>query len=164
MIYTSAIYATADNSMVTGTDAEGATETVPADYTVFRCPDDGPVGFVNNGGTIQPYVEPVPPAVTTTPTLFAMGQIKTEDGDISSVAISSALAGAFLFGVGEIWVFLTDEQPDTNYIVLAYDANHVRAYVNDDDKQTGFFIIRCTDFTDNPANPPSLNFEVKRVI
>lgn len=55
MIYTSAIYANPDHTQVTGTDANGNTETVPVDYTVFRCPDDGPIGFVNNGGVIAPY-------------------------------------------------------------------------------------------------------------
>lgn len=60
MIYISAIYATADESMVTGTDANGNTETVPANFTLFRQPDDGPIGFVNNGGVISPYVAPVP--------------------------------------------------------------------------------------------------------
>ena len=60
MIYVSATYANADQTMVTGTDADGNTETVPADFTLFRQPEHGPVGFVANGGTIQPYVEPQP--------------------------------------------------------------------------------------------------------
>ena len=58
MIYTSAIYATADESMVTGTDENGATETVAADHVLFRQPDDGPVGFVSSGGVIGAYVAP----------------------------------------------------------------------------------------------------------
>lgn len=99
-----------------------------------------------------------------TPSLIAMGQVKLADGDISQVSISAALAGAFLFGEGEIWCFFVNEQPDTDYIVLAYDSNTVRAYVDDADKATGYFIIRVTDFDGNPANPASLNFEVKRVI
>lgn len=67
MIYVSAIYATADESMVTGTDENGANETVPANYTVFRCPDDGPAGFVNNGGVIADYVPPPAPEPPTSP-------------------------------------------------------------------------------------------------
>lgn len=64
MIYVSAIYADEGHTMVTGTDANGATETVLADHTVFRCPDDGPVGFVNNGGVIAAYVAPPEPPPT----------------------------------------------------------------------------------------------------
>jgi hypothetical protein len=98
------------------------------------------------------------------PTLVAMGQVKIADGDITNVNISASLAGAFLFGEGEIWCFFATPQPDTDYIVLAYDSNTVRAYVEDDDKATEYFIIRVTDFSDVPTNPASLNFEVKRVI
>jgi hypothetical protein len=61
MIYTRARWADEAHTMVIGTDANGNTETVPADYTIFRCPDDGPIGFVNNGGVIEPYEAPVTP-------------------------------------------------------------------------------------------------------
>lgn len=105
-----------------------------------------------------------PPPAPRIPTLVAMGQVKTADGDITSIAISTELAGAFVFATGEIWCFFVDEQPDTEYIVLAYDANSVRAYVEDEDKYTSHFIIRCTDFVGAPMNPPTLNFEVKRVV
>lgn len=110
-----------------------------------------------------PPVDPVP--VQVRPYLLAMGQIKTDGTDVVSVAISASLAGAFLFGAGEIWCFFLEPQPDENYIVLAYDSNSVRAYVNDEDKFTDYFIIRTTDFSDPPVptNPLSLNFEVKRV-
>lgn len=75
MIYVSAIYADEGHTMVTGTDANGASETVPSDHTVFRCPDDGPVGFVNNGGTIAPYQAPQPPDTQTCPTCGGSGQV-----------------------------------------------------------------------------------------
>ncbi len=55
MIYTSARWADEAHTMVIGWDAEGNSETVPADHTIFRCPDDGPIGFVNNGRVIEPY-------------------------------------------------------------------------------------------------------------
>ena len=93
-----------------------------------------------------------------------MGQVKTDGYDITSVAISAELAGAFIGSEGEIWCFFVNEQPDTEYMVLAYDANSVRAFVNDEDKETGYFVIRCMDFSGTPTNPPTLNFEVKRVI
>lgn len=110
-----------------------------------------------------PWVEPVT-VFPSTPALIAMGQMILTDGDVSSVTISAALAGAFMFDVGEFWVFFLDEQPDTNYMALAYDGGSVRAFVQDDEKATDHFVIRTTDFTGTPTNPPALNFEIKRVI
>lgn len=64
MIYVSARYLTpppyTETSMVEGTDADGNKETVPANHTLFRQPDDGPIGYINNGGVIAEYVAPVP--------------------------------------------------------------------------------------------------------
>jgi hypothetical protein len=75
MIYTSAIFANSEHTQVTGTDANGNTETVPHDHTLFRQPDDGPIGFVNNGGVIADYVAPTPPATQTCPTCSGSGQV-----------------------------------------------------------------------------------------
>lgn len=61
MIYTSAVYANAEHTQVTGTDEFGNTETVRYDYVLFRQPDDGPMGFVAKGGVIGPYVPPTAP-------------------------------------------------------------------------------------------------------
>ncbi len=58
MIYTSAIYANPEHTQVTGTDADGNTETVSHDHTLFRQPEHGPQGFLANGGVIADYVEP----------------------------------------------------------------------------------------------------------
>src|SRR5690606_17582777 len=58
MIYTSARFANAEHTLVTGTDADGDTETVPVDHTVFRLPEHGPQGFIAAGGVIEDYVEP----------------------------------------------------------------------------------------------------------
>jgi hypothetical protein len=100
----------------------------------------------------------------SSPALIAMGQMILTDGDVSSVTISAALAGAFMFDVGEFWVFFLEEQPDANYMALAYDGGSVRAFVPDDEKFTDHFVIRTDDFTGTPTNPPALNFEIKRVI
>lgn len=64
MIYTSARFANADHTLVTGTDADGNTETVAYDHTVFRLPEHGPLGFVANGGVIAAYVAPPEPPPT----------------------------------------------------------------------------------------------------
>lgn len=59
MIYLTAAYANADHTQVTGTDADGNSETVKWDYTLFRQDADGPLGFEAAGGDISEYVEPV---------------------------------------------------------------------------------------------------------
>lgn len=91
MIYVSAIYANSDHSMVTGTDANGATETVPANHTVFRQPEHGPAGFVNNGGTIQPYVAPPAPALTRLyKSTFIRRMMPAEADTLEGVLLSEA--------------------------------------------------------------------------
>ena len=118
MIYTSAIYATADGSMVTGTDAEGNSETVPADYTIFRLDNDGPVAFVRNGGTIQPYVapEPVPPQQILGP--ISAATLGIESGEVTGIETSLNFAVAFAIDVDKYWVLFSTPEPDTNYLVL----------------------------------------------
>lgn len=61
MIYTSARYANPEHTQVTGTDANGNTETVALDHKLFRQPDDGPQGFLKAGGKIGAYVAPEAP-------------------------------------------------------------------------------------------------------
>lgn len=76
MIYTSAIFANPEHTQVTGTGANGNTETVPHDHTLFRQPDDGPLGFLANGGVIADYVAPpAPPPTQTCPTCSGSGQV-----------------------------------------------------------------------------------------
>lgn len=60
MIYVSAVYANAERTLVTGTDADGISETVPYEFKVLRCPDEGPKGFERSGGVIADYVAPAP--------------------------------------------------------------------------------------------------------
>lgn len=61
MIYETARFADADHATVTGTDADGNTETVPIDFTLFRQPEHGPQGYLARGGTIADYAAPPEP-------------------------------------------------------------------------------------------------------
>lgn len=80
MIYIRARWADEAQTMVIGWDAEGNSETVPANHTLFRQPDDGPIGFVNNGGVIEPYEPPpAPPPVQTCPTCNGTGVIQEDE-------------------------------------------------------------------------------------
>lgn len=64
MIYATARYANVEHTQVTGTDANGNSETVPHDHKLFRQPDDGPLGFVAAGGVIAPFQAPPAPPKT----------------------------------------------------------------------------------------------------
>lgn len=118
MIYVSAIYAYADESMVTGTDAEGNSETVPADYTIFRLPDDGPVGFVNNGGTIQPYVTPEPVPVQQILGPISAASLSISGGEVLGIENAVNFGAAFMIDTDTYWVFFQTPEADTNYLVL----------------------------------------------
>jgi hypothetical protein len=85
MIYVSAQYADAGHETVTGTDANGATETAPAEHTVFRCPDDGPSGFIANGGVIEDYEAPPVPMPSLEPwQFFAMLDLSGKRADLDA--------------------------------------------------------------------------------
>lgn len=168
----SATYTAIDGRLDLSIEADlgNGTETLPYTYAPGETHGLGPQVAAwlsaNPDFPIGAYVPPPDPEpAPLRPYLLAMGQIKTDGTDVVSVAISASLAGAFLLGAGEVWCFFLEPQPDENYIVLAYDSNSVRAYVNDEDKFTDYFIIRTMDFSDPPipTNPLSLNFEVKRV-
>lgn len=118
MIYETARFANEANTMVIGTDALGNTETVPVDFTLFRQPEHGPVGFVNNGGVIGPYVAPEP-----TPEQQILGPISAatlgiESGEVTGIETSLNFAVAFAIDTDKYWVMFTTPEPDTNYLVL----------------------------------------------
>lgn len=56
MIYAFARFANSEHTFVTGTDADGNSETVPVDFVLFRQPEHGPQGFIAAGGVIAEYV------------------------------------------------------------------------------------------------------------
>lgn len=70
MIYVTARWADAQQTMVIGTAADGQTETVPVYHTLFRQPDDGPQGFLARGGVIETYIEPPAPIPDLEPWRF----------------------------------------------------------------------------------------------
>lgn len=93
MIYTTARYADASGALVIGTDANGNSETVPLDHALFRQPDDGPVGFVANGGIIQPYTAPEPGPYRLYKSTFIRRMKKDKDGDEAAI-MEQVLASA----------------------------------------------------------------------
>lgn len=95
MIYTSAIYANTDHTQVTGTDANGNTETVPANYTLFRQPEDGPLGFQAAGGVIEPYVAPDTSSAGANGAALEERQRKTAKDEAAALASAGDFKAAF---------------------------------------------------------------------
>lgn len=148
--------------------------TFAMDFPNRASPEGGAIEYTVGGyfvhalggePTSEDLIAYLDPPMPITPVLYAMGQIKLTGDltDVAEVSVSAKLAGAFMFDAGEFWVFLAEEQPDTNYLALAYDGGSVRAFIQDDEKFVDYFIIRTTDFAGVPTNPPALNFEVRRV-
>jgi len=123
MIYVSAIYATADESMVTGADAEGNSETVPADFSLFRQPDDGPLGYIANGGTIAPYVAPEPAPII--PHLNNGGLARFTGAAPASMLENIRMSGVTRVAKGRYRVTHTTAMPSDQYSVTpsVLDAN-----------------------------------------
>lgn len=160
MIYTSAIYANAEHTMVTGTDADGNTETVPSDYVIFRCPDDGPVGFVNNGGTIGPYVEPELVVTPPVPFIWGIGNFTISDYAIGGIELSVGFSAALYLDTGLYYLFFTETLPNTTYLAKAYDAS---ALVRVSEKGQDYIAITATDTGGNAVDPSEISVEIIRV-
>lgn len=121
------------------------------------------IGGEPSSDDIEAFLHPVFATSDPVPYLYATAQLTVADSDIASISITAKLAGAFRFDTGQYWVFFTDEQPDTNYMALAYDSGTVRAFVAEADKTTSYFVITTTDFTGTLADPDAINLEIKRV-
>ncbi len=116
----SCTFANADETQVLFTDNRGDTYTVPVEWPGrFREQENdggGVVGFLANGGVIGPYVEPEtveqPLALVTT----ACARLQVEDWDVTGIERSSGIAAGFVFD-DVLYAFLSEEQPDTEFIV-----------------------------------------------
>lgn len=160
MIYTSAIFANPEHTMVTGTDANGATETVPHDHTIFRCPDDGPVGFVNNGGVIADYVAPEPVVTPPTPFIWGIGNFTITPGDIAGIELSVGFSAAMYLDTGLYYLFFRETLPDTSYLAKAYDSS---ALARVSEKGQDYIAITATNTDGTPVDPSEISVEIIRV-
>lgn len=144
-------------------------DAIPEGYTTIEPPaaNEGHTVEWDGDNWAQVPVPPDPdpePYIPATPALIATAMIGMTEGVISSVSVSAALAGIMQFGVGEYWAFFTESQPDTDYMVLAYNGGTHLTGVATIDKAGTHFVIRATDFAGNPDDPDCVNVEVKRVI
>lgn len=160
MIYTSATYANADHTLVTGTDVNGGTETVPVDHAVFRCPDDGPAAFVRNGGTIADYVAPDPAPVAATPYIWGIGNFIIDSFEIGGIELSVGFSAALYLDTGLYYLFFTETLPDLSYLAKAYDAG---ALVRVSEKGQDYIAITATDTNGDPIDPSEISVEIIRV-
>lgn len=116
MIYTSACFANTEHTQVTGTDANGNTETVPHDYTLFRQPDDGPIGFVANGGVILPFVPYPIPAYRLYKSTLIRRLTETEAVALTALLKSSPVKMQMLWDASE---YLVSDDPLFDDLTMA---------------------------------------------
>lgn len=121
----SCTFANADETQVIFTDNRGDTYTVPVDWPGrFREAGNdggGVVGFLAGGGTIEAYVEPETPEAPLALTQIACARLQVDGWDVTEVGRSTGTVGAFVADTDLVWVFLSEEQPDTDYIVIPSD-------------------------------------------
>lgn len=162
MIYVSAIYANAEETMVTGTDADGDTETVPSDFTLFRQPDDGPVGFVNNGGVIAAYIPPEP--VPVPPHLNHGGLVRFTGLAPSLVLENIKMSGVTRVAKGRYRLTHEIPMPSEQYSVLAsvFDASPRNIRVTA--RTAGFAEVRVTDEAGVAQDASEITVKTERVI
>lgn len=161
MIYVSAVYADEVNTLVTGTDADGRTETVPADYIIFRCPDDGPIGFVNNGGIIGPYVAPEP--VVQPPHLNNGGLVRFSGGSPVEIQENIRLGVVTRISKGRWRAGLNEEIPSGFSAIPSYvDPNPRHVWVS---AMTSTYVeIRARDTAGAAADCQQVVVKVERVV
>ena len=160
MIYVSAVYANAEHTLVIGTDALGNTETVPADFTLFRQPEHGPVGFLANGGVIGDYVAPETPSAAPALYLWGVGQFGISPGEITGIETSVKFLAGLYLDVGLYYLYFSETLPDTSYLAKAYDAATV---VRVSEKGTDYIAVSATDAGGTPVDPSEISVEIIRV-
>lgn len=162
MIYTSAHYANAGHTLVTGTDEHGEFETVPFDFTLFRQPDDGPLGFVRNGGVIAEYVEPEP--IPVAPHLNGGGLVRFSGGSPSTVYEAIRMLSVTRVAKGRYRAYheapMPSDQYSSNASVLDASPRIARVTV-----RTPVYVeVRVTDLAGAAQDPTEVTIETQRVI
>lgn len=160
MIYASARFANAERTAVLGTDVNGNTETVPHDYTLFRQPDDGPIGFVNNGGVIAPYVEPPASAAPVQPHLYAAVAICIAASAISVIEQAAQLSSA-TYEDGWVMIGFSEPQDTSDYLIFAQTDLPVKI---EQFKSDGYFELVFSDpSTGVPVEPGRIDIQILKV-
>ncbi len=127
---TSAIYANAEHSLVTLTYADGTSATVAPDYPgPFRQPELSVAAVLAELGIPEPlpYVEPPTVEAPLALQQIACARLGVDGWDVTGVARSIGIAGGFTFD-DTLYAFLTEEQPDTDYIVIP--SEHVTKFTD----------------------------------
>lgn len=164
MIYTSARYLTpapyTDASMVEGKDAEGRTETVRRDHRVLRVPEIGIEAFLASGGTIAPYVEPVPFATPAQPSLFAAVALSIEDGSVTAIE-QAAQFGQIIYDDGWLMAIFAGFSDSSDYMVFAQP--DIPARVEQFKSEGGFELVFSDPATGDPVNPNRIDIQILKV-
>jgi len=162
MIYERARFANAERTQVIGWDAEGNSETVPADHTIFRLDNDGPVAFVRNGGTIQPYVAPEPAPVP--PHLNHGGLVRFTGVAPSTVLEAIRMVSVTRVAKGRYRAAHENPMPSDQYSATPaiFDANPRIARIT---ARTETYVeIRVTDLSGTAQDPAEIMLKTERVV
>lgn len=94
----------------------------------------------------------------------ATAKLSISDGIVEGIGVDSAFAGVFQIDTGYFWVAFMSSQPDTDYIVNAFDGGLFRCYVKPEDYQPDGFAISTTDLSGVPGDPQTISVIVTRAI
>jgi hypothetical protein len=87
------------------------------------------------------------------------------DGEVAeNIIAGSGVVGAWRQSTGIYWVFFANNEPDTGYLINAYDGGAVTVYALADEKSTTHCIIRVEDETGTLVDPDQINIEIKRAV
>lgn len=162
MIYIRARWADEACTKVIGWDAEGNSETVAADYAIFRQPDDGPVGFVNNGGVIEPYEPPV----VTPPTarIDNSGLVRATGVSPCTILENIRMSGVTRIAKGRYRVTHETAMPTDQYSVMAsvfsVDPRNIRVTA----RTPQFIEVRVTDEAGVAQDATEFTVKAERVV
>lgn len=112
--------------------------------------------------TPPPYIQPDP--IPKIPSVIATAKLSITDGAVEGIGADSAFAGVFQLDTGYFWVAYMNPQPDTDYIVNAFDGGLFRCYVKPEDYQTEGFAISTTDLSGVPSDPQTISVIVTKAI
>jgi len=162
MIYTSAIYADAGHTQVTGTDEFGNTETRSIDNPhEFRREDECITGFLAGGGVIGVYVAPTPAVAIPQPALFAIVSVCIADGAISAIE-QAAQFGTMAYDDGWLMASFADFGDSADYMISVQTDIPART---EQFKSDGFFELVFSDpVSGDPINPNRIDMQMFKVV
>jgi hypothetical protein len=163
MIYTSARFANAGHTQVTGTDEFGNTETRSIDNPhEYRREDEFITGFLDDGGVIAAYVAPDP--ATVVPHLNNSGLIRVSGALPVTILEAIRMIGAQRVAKGRYRALHETPMPSDQYSVTVsiLDIRPLVARVTA--RTASYTEVRVTDLAGVAQDPTEVTIETTRVV